>query len=97
MEVKNGRISINRKEMQSIKKMDHQQIEDRLTAAYRLGQAEMAELRQKLDHDRKIQDLNWQQAVFTSMEQLKGLGEKRKELFTEYLKENLKKVGICIK
>ena len=33
----------------------------------------------------------------TEIRYLKGIGEKRKELFMEYLKENLKKAGICIK
>ena len=37
MEIREGKIRINRKEMREIKRMDHQQLEDKLTEAYARG------------------------------------------------------------
>ena len=37
MEIREGRIRINRKEMREIKRMDHQQLENKLTEAYARG------------------------------------------------------------
>ena len=84
--------------MQDIKRMDHSQMEDKLTIAYRMGCNEtMKAAERAMKRERGERDKSWQQAVETSLENLKGIGEKRKELFMEYLKENLKKAGICIK
>lgn len=72
MEIKEGRIRINRKEMREIKRMDHRQLEDKLTEAYARGHY--------------IAARKWKQAVEETLEQTKGIGPSRKELFLERLK-----------
>lgn len=85
--------------MQTIKKSDHNQIEIVLQSAYTKGygaghrdgwekRQEYAaqEAGKKAEQERS----RWQQAVEKSLDMLKGIGEKRKGLFLDYLKENLK-------
>lgn len=72
MEIREGSVKINRKEMREIKRMDHQQLEDKLTEAYARGHYLAAR--------------KWQQAVEETLEQTKGIGPGRKGLFLERLK-----------
>lgn len=72
MEIREGRIRINRKEMREIKRMDHKQLEDKLTEAYARGHY--------------LATRKWQKAVEETLEQTKGIGPSRKELFLERLK-----------
>lgn len=37
MEIREGSVKINRKEMKEMKRMDHQQLEEKLTEAYARG------------------------------------------------------------
>lgn len=72
MEIREGRIRINRKEMREIKRMDHRQLEEKLTEAYARGHYLAAR--------------KWEQAVEETLDQTKGIGPNRKELFLERLK-----------
>ena len=72
MEIREGRIRINRKEMREIKRMDHKQLEDKLTEAYARGHY--------------LANRKWQKAVEETLEQTKGIGPSRKELFLERLR-----------
>lgn len=72
MEIREGRIRINRKEMREIKRMDHKQLEDKLTEAYASGHY--------------LANRKWQQAVEETLDQTKGIGPSRKELFLERLR-----------
>ena len=72
MEIREGRIRINRKEMREIKQMDHKQLEDKLTEAYARGHY--------------LANRKWQKAVEETLEQTKGIGPSRKELFLERLR-----------
>lgn len=77
MEIREGKIRINRKEMREIKRMDHQQMEDKLTEAYARGHY--------------LADRKWKQAVEETLELTKGIGPSRKELFLERLKLKIQK------
>ena len=93
-----GKIKINRKEMQKIRKMDHMQLEQCLTEVMWMGYTASEEgtdrdIRQEVENNNR----GWQQAVQTVVKTMKGIGEKRKELFMEYLKIELEKAGICTK
>lgn len=72
MEIREGRIRINRKEMREIKRMDYKQLEDKLTEAYARGHY--------------LANRKWQKAVEETLEQTKGIGPSRKELFLERLR-----------
>ncbi len=72
MEIREGKIRINRKEMREIKRMDHKQLEDKLTEAYARGHY--------------LANRKWQQAVEETLDQTKGIGPSRKELFLERLR-----------
>ena len=72
MEIREGRIRINRKEMREIKRMDHKQLEDKLTEAYARGHY--------------LANRKWQKAVEETLDQTKGIGPSRKELFLERLR-----------
>ena len=76
MEIREENVRITRKEMQEIKRMDHRQMEDRLTEAYARGHCLAAR--------------KWQQAVEETLEKTKGIGPRRKELFLEQLKLKIK-------
>lgn len=92
MELKEGKIRISRKEMREIKKMDHSQMERKLTEAMEIGYCK--------DREGAVLEENnwhWRQAVEDALEALPGIGVKRKELFMEYLRQNLGEVGICIR
>ena len=82
--------------MQAIKKMDHSQMETKLTEAYLKGYEKAGEYITAQEQDRIFLHQSWRDAVKQSISSLPGIGPKRKELFAEYLKENLKKAGICI-
>lgn len=77
--------------------MDHSQLESKLTEVYQIGCKKEAEVTVYVEAVREQERISWQQSVETSLEKLKGIGEKRKELFMEYLKEELKKAGTCIR
>lgn len=72
MEIREGNVRITRKEMQEIKRMDHRQMEDKLTEVYARGHYLAAR--------------KWQQAVEETLDQTKGIGPSRKELFLERLR-----------
>lgn len=72
MEIREGNVRINRKEMREIKRLDHRQLEEKLTEAYARGHYLAAR--------------KWQQAVEETLDQTKGIGPSRKELFLERLK-----------
>lgn len=98
MELMQGKIKINRKEMQKIRKMDHAQLEQCLTEVMWMGYTASEEgtdrdIRQEVKNNNR----GWQQAVQAAVTTMKGIGEKRKELFMEYLKIELEKAGICTK
>lgn len=98
MQLRQEKIRINRKEMREIKRMDHAQMEQRLTEAMSLGYAAG-----KAERDREITcaveetGRRWQSAVQKAVKALKGIGEKRKELLMEYVEIELEKEGICRK
>lgn len=98
MKLKQGKININRKEMQEIKKMDHAQMETRLTEAMQLGYTE-SEAERDLEIRMAVEENNscWQQAVQETVSRMKGIGEKRKKALTESLEAELRKAGICMK
>lgn len=73
--------------MKEIKRMDHRQLEEKMSEVLELGKTEAGEEK----------DTIWQQAVEEALKSLPGIGPKRKELFMEYLRGNLKVAGICIK
>lgn len=79
MEIREGKIRVNRKEMREIKRMDHQQLEDKLTEAYARGHYLAAR--------------KWEQAVEETLGQTKGIGPSRKELFLERLKLKIREDG----
>lgn len=72
-------------------------MESKLTEAYQIGCKKETEVAVCVEAEREKERISWQKSVETSLEKLKGIGEKRKELFMEYLKEELKKAGICIR
>jgi len=58
--------------------MDHQQIEDKLTDACEIGACVS-----------RIENARWKQAVEQTLDETKGIGPGRKELFLERLKLKL--------
>lgn len=98
MELKQEKISINRKEMREIKKMDHRQLEQCLTEAMRMGYT-LSESERDLEIRLAVKENNghWLHAIQAAVGALKGIGAKRKELLMEYLQIELKKENICIK
>ena len=76
MELRNGVIKITRKEMQEIKKMDHQQMERKLTAVYQIGK----------EDERPIEE-KWEDAVREAVQGIKGIGEKRREELIERISD----------
>lgn len=76
MELRNGVIKITRKEMQEIKKMDHQQMERKLTAVYQIGK-----------EDEKPIEGKWEDAVREAVQGIKGIGEKRREELIERISD----------
>lgn len=98
MELKQGKIRINRKEMRAIKKMDHAQMEQCLTDVMWMGYTASEEgTDREISREIEENNQNWQQAVQTAVEALKGIGDKRRSLLMEYLEIELKKVNICLK
>ena len=94
MEIRNEKISINRKEMQEIKKMDHQQMEHKLQESYDAGYSRGKAAGIKLAGDRsedilKARKNAWQKAVKDTLDETKGIGPGRKELFLERLDQKL--------
>lgn len=76
MELRNGVIKITRKEMQEIKKMDHQQMERKLTAVYQIGKEDEKPIKEK-----------WEDAVREAVQGIKGIGEKRREELIERIRD----------
>lgn len=76
MELRNGVIKITRKEMQEIKKMDHQQMERKLTAVYQIGKEDEKPIKEK-----------WEDAVREAAQGIKGIGEKRREELIERISD----------
>lgn len=98
MELDQGKVRINRKEMLRIKKMDHAQMEQCLTDVMWMGYRASEEgtdrdIRREVEENNR----NWQQAVQKTVEVLKGIGEKRKNLLMEHLEIELRKANICLK
>ena len=60
--------------MQSIKRMDHKQMEEKLTEVYETG-----------FQDGQAEGQDWRQAVKETLEETKGIGPGRKELILERL------------
>lgn len=60
--------------MQAIKRMDHKQIEGKLTEVYETG-----------FQDGQAKERNWRQAVKETLEETKGIGPGRKDLILERL------------
>ena len=78
MEIRGRNVRINRKEMQAIKRMDHKQMEEKLTEAYKTG-----------FRDGQAKGQNWRQAVRETLEETKGIGPGRKELILERLERKM--------
>lgn len=98
MELEQGKVRINSKEMYRIRKMDHAQLEQCLTDVMWMGYRASEEgtdrdIRREVEENNR----NWQQAVRRAVEAIKGIGDKRKSLLMEYLEIELKKVHICLK
>lgn len=94
MEIRNEKVSINRKEMQEIKKMDHKQMGDKLQEIFNIGydQGKAAGKRITLERTENIMYARkraWQQAVEDALKETKGIGPGRKELFLERLHQKL--------
>ena len=94
MEIRNEKVSINRKEMQEIKKMDHHQMERKLQEAYDAGYFNGKATGMKLAGERsedimKARKNAWQQAVRNTLDETKGIGPGRRELFLERLDQKL--------
>lgn len=98
MQLRQEKIRINRKEMREIKRMDHAQMEQRLTEAMRLGYT-ASEAERDLEIALAVEETGrrWHQALQKAVKALRGIGEKRKELLMEYVKIELEKEGICRK
>lgn len=60
--------------MQAIKRMDHKQMEGKLTEVYETG-----------FQDGQAKERNWRQAVKETLEETKGIGPGRKDLILERL------------
>lgn len=82
--------------MLEIRKLDHNQLERKLTEVAAMGQQEDY-TEENVKQIMRIERETWEDAVKTTLADLKGIGEKRKELFMEYLKERLREAGICIR
>lgn len=80
MEIREGNVRINRKEMQALKRMDHKQMEGKLTEAYESG-----------FRDGQAEGQNWRQAVKETLEETKGIGPGRKELILERLDRKMER------
>lgn len=78
MEIRGRNVRINRKEMQAIKRMDHKQMEEKFTEAYKTG-----------FRDGQAKGQNWRQAVRETLEETKGIGPGRKELILERLERKM--------
>lgn len=76
MEIRKRNVTISRKEMQEIKRMDHRQMEGKIQEAYNAG-----------FRDR---DKNWRRAVESTLEETKGIGPGRKELILERLDRKIR-------
>ena len=63
--------------MQEIKKMHHQQIERKLTQAYRAGKT-TGKMQEKME---------WEDAVREATKGIKGIGEKRREELIERISD----------
>lgn len=81
--------------MREIKKMDHQQIEGRLTEAYRAGCRDG--LTKSREEGRLGKEL-FRQAAAEALEEAKGIGPKRKELILEQIDVKMEAAGksVCI-
>lgn len=66
--------------MQAIKRMDHKQMEGKLTEVYETGFRDGQEAGRA-----KAGGQNWRQAVKDNLEETKGIGPGRKELILERL------------
>lgn len=86
---KNGQASINRKEMRAIKQMDHRQLEEVLTNAYEIGLHRAAEENKESEKIIKTCEV----ALCETLNNFKGIGDKRKDIFLLMYKERLK-VGL---
>lgn len=64
--------------MQAIKRMDHKQMEGKLTEVYETGF-------QDGQTDGQTKERNWRQAVKETLEETKGIGPGRKDLILERL------------
>ena len=78
MEIREGNVRINRREMQAIKRMDHKQMEGKLTEVYETGFQDGQTAGQ-------AKGQNWRQTVKETLEETKGIGPGRKELILERL------------
>lgn len=66
--------------MQAIKRMDHKQMEGKLTEVYEAG-----------FRDGQAKGRNWRQAVKETLEETKGIGPGRKELILERLDRKMER------
>lgn len=71
MEIKEMRVNITREEMRRVRKMDHRQLENYLTEIYLQGREE--------GFNRKGETSRLER----TLEKVKGIGQKRKELILE--------------
>lgn len=92
METREGRVRITRSEMLMIRRMDHRELEERLSLIYKKGfeeghkdgfQKQASRGKDILEAARR----NWQQDLEAALEETKGIGQARKELFLENLKQ----------
>ena len=75
MEIVKNEVKINRREMQAIKRLDHHDLEEYLTSVHGKG--------------RQAATAQWKQAVAETLQETKGIGPGRKELFWERLKNKI--------
>lgn len=92
MEIKEGSVRINRKEMQEIKRMDHRQMEGKLQEAYDTGVNDGLEAGKTAGRAEAGTDAerNWRQSVEATLEETKGIGPGRKALFLERLDRKIR-------
>lgn len=89
MEIKEGSVRINRKEMREIKRMDHRQIEEKLQEAYDTGFQDGGKSPRQAGAGAEGTP-NWRKAVESALEETKGIGPGRKALFLERLDRKTK-------
>lgn len=91
MKCNNGKINTTRSEFKNVKKMDHQQLDAFLQRVYEKGSG-LA----NLEHERGIlkgMEIS-KKEFFNAMQQVKGIGEKRRmEIMELYKKTIEEKVG----